>query len=51
MPVRMKKLPGKTNKYRVYDGDRVAAYATTKTKAERQVRLLRAIAHGLVPRN
>lgn len=49
MPVRMVKLPN-SNRYRVYDGDRIAAKSTTKEKAEAQVRLLRGIAHGMTPR-
>ena len=49
MPVRMKKLPNST-KYRVYDGDKIVAKRTTKEKAEKQVRLLRGIAHGMKPR-
>lgn len=49
-PVRVKKLPGK-NKYRVYDGQRIAAKSTTKRKAQRQANLLRGIAHGFKPSN
>lgn len=49
MPVTMRKLPHK-NKYRVYDKGKVVAKATTKEKAEKQVRLLRGIAHGMKPR-
>lgn len=49
MPARMRKLPNK-NRYRVYDGDRVTARSTTKKKAERQIRLLRGVAHGMIPR-
>jgi hypothetical protein len=47
MPVKIRKL--KSGKYRVYDGTRIASKATTKTKAERQARLLRGIAHGFIP--
>ena len=50
MPVKIRKLPNK-NLYRVYDGDRIAAKATTKRKAEKQARLLRGLAHGMVKRN
>ena len=49
MPIKMRKLPRK-NKWRVYDGDEVVAKSTTKEKAEKQVRLLRGIAHGMKPR-
>jgi len=49
MPVKMRKLPNK-NKWRVYEGDKVVAKGTTKKKAEKQVRLLRGIAHGMKPR-
>jgi len=48
MPVRIRKL--KSGKYRVYDGKRIAAKATTKTKALKQVKLLRGLAHGMVKR-
>lgn len=48
MPVRIRKL--KSGKWRVYDGGRIAAKATTKTKAESQARLLRGIAHGMKKR-
>ena len=46
MPVRIRKLPSK-NKYRVYDGNEIAAYGTSKKKAEAQARLLRGISHGM----
>ena len=46
MPVYMKKLP-KQKKYRVYEGKHVSAKGTTKAKAEKQVKLLRGIAHGM----
>lgn len=42
MPVAICRLPN--GKYRVYDGKRVTAWATTKVKAEAQARLLRGIA-------
>jgi hypothetical protein len=47
-PTRMRKLPNQ-QKYRVYDGDRVTAIATTKRNAEKQVRLLRMNAHKKRP--
>lgn len=50
MPAKMRKLPN-SMKYRVYDGDKIVAKRTTKKKAERQVRLLRGIAHGMKPRS
>ena len=50
MPVKIRKLPNK-NLYRVYDGDKVVAKGTTKRKVERQARLLRGLAHGMVKRN
>lgn len=46
MPVRIRRL--KSGKYRVYDGKRVTAKATTKVKAEKQAKLLRGIAHGMI---
>jgi hypothetical protein len=49
MPAYMRKLPGK-RKYRVYDGNKVVAKATSKKNAESQIRLLRGIKHGLKPR-
>lgn len=48
MVVKMRKLPN-SNKYRVYDGNKVAAKRTSKKNAERQVRLLRGVAHGFKP--
>ena len=47
-PTRMRKLPNQ-QKYRVYDGDRTTAFATSKRKAEAQVRLLRMTAHRKRP--
>ena len=47
-PTRMRKLPNQ-NKYRVYDGDKVTAFASTKRNAEAQVRLLRMNAHKRRP--
>lgn len=35
--------------YRVTDAGRVTARHTTKAKAQRQARLLRAVAHGFKP--
>lgn len=49
MPVHIRKLP-RQRKYRVYDGKRVIAKATSKENAERQVRLIRGIKHGMTPR-
>lgn len=46
MPVRIRKLPNQ-NRYRVYDGNRIAAKSTTKKNAERQARLLRGVSHGM----
>jgi hypothetical protein len=44
MPTRIRKLPNQ-RKYRVYDGDKITAFSTSKRKAEAQVRLLRMNAH------
>jgi len=44
MPTRMRKLPNQ-RKYRVYDGHKVTANATSKRNALRQVRLLKFIGH------
>ena len=49
MPVTIRKLPNK-NKWRVYNKGKIVAKATTKTKAEKQARLLRGIEHGMTPR-
>jgi len=46
MPVHIKRVDG----YRVTHGEKVSAKSTTKAKAEAQARLLRGIAHGMVPR-
>lgn len=46
MPIKIRKLPN-SRKYRVYDGKKIAAKATTKEKAEKQARLLRGLAHGM----
>lgn len=46
MPVYKKKLPNSPF-YRVYDGTRIVAKKTTKSKAEAQVKLLRGIKHGM----
>ncbi|HLE52714.1 MAG TPA: hypothetical protein VI755_11665 [Anaerolineales bacterium] len=48
MPVKIRKLKG--GKFRVRIGRRVLAKRTTKTKAMKQARLLRAIDHGFKPR-
>lgn len=45
-PVRMRKLPSKL-RWRVRDGSRVTAKSTTKRNAQRQVNLLRGVAHGM----
>jgi hypothetical protein len=49
MPVKIRKLPN-SRKYRVYDGKRIAAKATTKENAEKQARLLRGLGHGMKKR-
>lgn len=46
MPVRIRKVKGG---YRVRHGGKVSAKKTTKKKAEKQKRLLNAIAHGWKP--
>ena len=46
MPVRIRKVDG----YRVSHSGKVSAKHTTKAKAESQARLLRGVAHGMVPR-
>jgi len=48
MPVRIKKVKGG---YRVTHGGKVSAKRTTKKKAEKQKRLLNAVAHGWKPTN
>jgi hypothetical protein len=48
MPLTMRKLPLK-KLYRVYDGKRVIAKATTKKNAEAQMRLIRGVKHGMTP--
>ena len=45
MPVKVKKVDG----YRVTHGGKVSAKSTTKSKAQRQANLLRAVAHGWKP--
>jgi hypothetical protein len=47
MPVKVRKT--KSGKYRVSTPSGVKAKATTKTKAKKQAKLLRAIDHGLKP--
>lgn len=49
-PVTIRKLPNK-NEWRVYDGKKVVAKSTTKSKAEKQARLLRGLSHGMKLRN
>lgn len=46
MPVKVRKA-GK--KYRVTHGGKVSAKGTSKKKAEKQAKLLRAVAHGWKP--
>jgi hypothetical protein len=46
MPVRTRKIRGG---YRVTDAGQITAKRTSKTKASRQARLLRGIAHGWKP--
>lgn len=48
MPWTISKLP--SGKYRVSTPHGVKARATSKSKAESQIRLLRAIEHGFVPK-
>ncbi len=48
MPVRIKKL--RSGKYQVRTPTGIKAKGTTKKKAESQVRLLRGVEHGMVPR-
>jgi len=45
MVVKVRKVDG----YRVSHGGKVSAKSTTKTKAKRQTRLLRAVSHGWKP--
>ena len=47
MPVRVRH---RGSRFQVTDAGRVTARGTTKAKAGRQARLLRAIAHGFTPR-
>lgn len=46
MPVRIRR---RGSRYQVTDAGRVTARGTTKAKAKRQARLLRAVAHGFKP--
>jgi hypothetical protein len=46
MPVKVRKTRGG---YRVTDAGRMTAKGTTRTKAERQAKLLRGVAHGWKP--
>jgi hypothetical protein len=48
MPYKEKKLP--SGKYQVKSPSGVHAKGTTKVKADAQMRLLRGIEHGMVPR-
>ena len=47
MPVHIRKTG---SKYKVTHGGKVSAKATTKKKAEKQKRLLNAVAHGWKPK-
>jgi hypothetical protein len=47
MPIKVRKLPNKS-KWRVSHGGKVSAKSTSKTKAEKQARLLRGVSHGMV---
>jgi hypothetical protein len=47
-PTKIRKLPGQ-NKYRVYNGGKVTAKATTRRNARAQVRLLRMVEHRTRP--
>jgi len=51
MPYKKRKLPNQ-DLYRVYNTEtkEVKAYATTKEKADKLIRLLNAINHGFVPK-
>jgi hypothetical protein len=47
MPVKMRKLPNK-NKWRVYDKQgHIHAKSTSKPNAQKQIRLLNGLAHGM----
>ena len=45
-PIKVRKVDG----FRVTHGGKVSAKSTTKAKAEGQARLLRGLAHGMIPR-
>lgn len=47
MPIRIRKTKG--GRYRVTDKGRTTAKHTTKRKAKRQARLIRAVDHGWKP--
>lgn len=51
MPYKMRKLPNK-NSYRVYNADTKKVYAksTSRDKAIKQIKYLRAIEHGWKPK-
>ena len=50
MPAKMRKLPH-SRFYRVYDDKgHVHAKRTTKENAERQIRLIEGVRHGMIPR-
>jgi ribosomal protein S18 len=46
MPVKIRR---RGSRYQVTDAGRVTARSTTKTRASRQARLLRAVTHGWKP--
>ncbi len=50
MPATMRKLPGK-NKWRVTHNGKISAKETSKENAEKQVRLLNGVAHGMKVRS
>lgn len=49
MPYKIRKLPH-SNRVRVYKGKEIIARKTTRDKAEKQVRLLRGLEHGMILR-
>ncbi len=49
MPYKIRKLP-RSNRVRVYSGDRIIAKKTTRKKAEALVRLHQGLHHGMILR-
>lgn len=47
--LKMRKLP-RSKKYRVYDGKRVIAKRTTRSKAQGQMGLIQGLKHGTIRR-